>query len=245
MPLTPDQSRVLESIRDEWGRAERDIKLAEQVCNEIVFPSINELRYGGRRVVDTVRAVVAGSSQKDIDALLADALFDCHRARHDAIDTATAKIAITIDIMVSKLKYEAILPCYADFPILVSDLAAVRKKVSISRKDRENREAIYTVIEETDFPALVDRYQGLQASEPIMKRLAKRNRWKDAIGYIGFVIGIIGLPLGAWGIWLAYHPPIAVQPEEVHIPLTPPKNNDVASSPATGAKLDNARPRPQ
>lgn len=222
MSLTPEQRRVLESIRDEWGRAERDIKLAEQVCNEIVFPSINELRYGGRRVVDAVHGLLTGAPAQEVDALFADARFDCHRARHDAVDTATAKIAITIEIMVEKLKYEAILPVFPDFALLVNNLAAVREKISISRKDRENREAIYTAIEATDFPDLVKLYQSLGASEPIMRKLAKRNRWRDFWGFWGFVIGGIGLIAAAFSIWLVYHPPGAPSPPGVKLDVSQP-----------------------
>lgn len=236
MSLTPAQIQVLEAIREEWNRAERDIKLAEQVCNEIVFPSINELRYGGRRVIDVVHAVLTGASQHDIDGLLADARFDCHRARHDAIDTATAKIAITIDIMVEKLKYEAILPAFGEFPALVNDLALVRQKISVSRKARENREAIYTAIEVTDFPALVTRFQSLQASEPIMKQLAKRNRWQDFFGKWGFVFGVAGVVGCGICIWLVYHPPeITPPPGQTGIEIKP-LPDVAANNPSIGAK---------
>ncbi|MDE2135573.1 MAG: hypothetical protein KGJ49_13370 [Alphaproteobacteria bacterium] len=120
---------MLGSIREEWNRAERDIKLAEQVCNEIVFPSINELRYGGRRVVEVVHKLLTDANEHEIDGLLADARFDCHRARHDAIDTAVSKIAITIDIMVEKLKYDAILPAFPEFPLLINQGADVDKEI--------------------------------------------------------------------------------------------------------------------
>ncbi|MGA7676383.1 MAG: hypothetical protein WCA78_15225 [Rhizomicrobium sp.] len=193
MTLTPEQICVLEAIRDEWNRAEGDIKLAEQVCNEIVFPSINELRYGGRRVIDVVHGVLTHAPQNDIDGWLADAKFDCHRARHDAIDTATSKIAITIENMVGKLQYEAILPAFPEFPALVNHLGDVRKRIVESRKGRENREALYTAIEGADFPSLVDRYRRLLECEPIMRRLALRNRWRDAGAIVAIILGIAAL----------------------------------------------------
>jgi len=33
--LSPAQIRALETIQREWNQAEEDIKLAEQVCNEL------------------------------------------------------------------------------------------------------------------------------------------------------------------------------------------------------------------
>lgn len=212
MSLSQEQLAVLEAIRVEWNRAEEDIKLAEQVCNEIVFPSINELRYAGRRVVDVVHGILTNGPSKELEDLLADARFDCHRARHDAIDTATSKIAIQIENMTTHLKYEAILPVFADFPSLVHDLSTVRKKVSVSRKQRENREAIYSAIEAVDFPALVEKYRTMLESEPMMREIAKRNRWRDFVGTYGLWIGVAGF-LGTIistgiAIYLAYHPPV-------------------------------------
>lgn len=210
MPLTPEQKKMLDAIRLEWNRAEEDIKLAEQVCNEIVFPSINELRYAGRRVVEILYGILNGSPADEIDGLLADARFDCHRARHDAIDTATAKIAIHVETMTEKLKYEAILPAFADFPTLVKALGEIRKKVSVSRRARENREAIYSAIEAADFPALVEKYRSLCANEPIMRVLAKRNRWRDFFGFWGFIVGAVALILSVLFFFLTKQPCIEV-----------------------------------
>jgi hypothetical protein len=83
----------------------------------------------------------------------------------------------------------------------------VRKKISISRKNREDREAIYSVIETTDFPALVDLYREMCACESIMRILAKRNRWRDFLGFWGFVVGGIGVALAIVSIWLIFNPP--------------------------------------
>jgi hypothetical protein len=193
MSLTEKQITVLVSIRDEWNRAERDVKIAEQVCNEIVFPSINELRYGGRRVIEVVHAVVTGAGDEVVDGLLADAKFDCLRARHDAIDTAAAKIAITMESMIDSLKYEAILPAFPEFPLLVKQLGDVRKRIAESRQARENRDALYTAIELDVFPDLVERYQRLLECEPIMRKLALRSRWRDVIAILALVIGIAAL----------------------------------------------------
>ncbi|HEV7910383.1 MAG TPA: hypothetical protein VGP28_04690, partial [Methylocella sp.] len=43
-------------------------------------------------------------------------------------------------------------------PVLFRELRLVRTKIVASRKNRLNREAIYSAIESVDFPALVERY---------------------------------------------------------------------------------------
>jgi hypothetical protein len=193
MQLSDAHIALLNSIIVEWDRAEVDIKKAEQVCNNVVIPSIKELRYAGRRIVDVITKMAAGASQEDIDDLLADAKFDCHRARHDAIDAATSKIAIDLEIMVTKLGYEVILPVHPQFPQLVQELQAVRDKIAASRKDRENREAIYSVIEASDFPDLIKSYETMMASEYIMVSIAKKRRRSEVWGIVGTVLGAIGL----------------------------------------------------
>jgi hypothetical protein len=128
--LTDDHLASLKNIRTEWDRAEEDIKLAEQVCNNIIIPSIKELRYGGRRIAEVLYQMESGGSEQDISKLLQDALFDCYRARHDAIDAATSKIAIDLEIKVEKLGFEAILPAFQEFPKLVQiGRASCRERV--------------------------------------------------------------------------------------------------------------------
>ncbi|MDE2135253.1 MAG: hypothetical protein KGJ49_11720 [Alphaproteobacteria bacterium] len=51
-----------------------------------------------------------------------------------------------------------------------------------------------------------------------MKKLAKRNRWRDIIGIGGLVVGAIGLFLTVLGLWLIFYPP------------------HIANSPSTDAK---------
>lgn len=194
---------MLETIQKEWNQAEEDIKLAEQVCTDIVVPAIKELRYGGRRLVDMIHLILTDGTQEDINALLSDATFDCHRARHDAIDAATAKISLDLDIMVRKLKHEPILAAYPEFPKLLSSLSTVREKIALSRSNREDRIAIYAVIEVTDLPILITAYNDLRQSEPMMKALARRNRWRDFFGFWGFIVGVVGLIFAVIALLLA------------------------------------------
>src|ERR1700730_11122379 len=52
MHFSESHLTLLKSIQDEWNKAEGDIKTAEMVVHSIVIPSIKELRYAGRRVID-------------------------------------------------------------------------------------------------------------------------------------------------------------------------------------------------
>jgi hypothetical protein len=107
---------------------------------------------------------------------LNDATFDCHRARHDAIDAGTSKIAIDLDVMVEKLGYEVIIPVYPDFIKFSQQLQSIRDSIAASRGKRENREMIYASIESAHFPELVRSYHTLRLSEEIVTAQVGRQR---------------------------------------------------------------------
>jgi flagellar hook-basal body complex protein FliE len=198
MQLNDEVMDLLNSVLTEWNKAEEDIKVAEQVAHKVVNPSIKELRYAGRRVVDALVKAQTATTQKefqDIERQLHDAVFDCHRARHDAIDAGTSKIAIDLDIMMRRLGYEVILPVHPSFPVLFRELRLVRTKIVASRKNRLNREAIYSTIESVDFPALVEKYNLLMEDEKIMKEMARKRRRSELIGTCGFIVGVLGIVL--------------------------------------------------
>lgn len=195
---------LFKSVVDEWNQAEEDIKLAEQVDNKVIIPAIKELRYAGRRIIDAVSIIYnlpnnAENSEK-VASLIGDARFDCHRARHDAIDAATSKMALDSDIMIDKIGYKDILAAYPAFPNFIQKLNEIKTKIAESRKDRENREAIYSSIEGNYFPALVKEYRDLMGCEKMMIAMAKQSRSESFYGKWGFWFGIFGIIIGivAW-----------------------------------------------
>lgn len=187
-----DFDKSVVRLCDEWNHAEKAIKLAEQVNGEIINPAIYELRYGGRRVVE---ALVQKASDPDKALkLIDDAIFDCCRARHDAIDAATSKIAADLKIAVEKLGAHTILANFSGFSEFFGELSTAREKIANSREDRENRDGIYASIQETDLPKLVKRYSEFQASEPLMIEAARKQKRERDIGY---AIGVTGVVLAA------------------------------------------------
>ncbi|GAA0757115.1 hypothetical protein FHS52_000383 [Erythromicrobium ramosum] len=89
-----DYEEILTEIASEWGVAEEEIKLAEQIHHKVVLPAIKELRYAGRRLADALGAIARGAPATEVKDLIADARFRCHCARHDVIDASLLKIAI-------------------------------------------------------------------------------------------------------------------------------------------------------
>lgn len=157
-------------IVEEWNKAEAAIKIAEQVNREIVIPSINELRYGGRRIIESL---ACDDISKKI-SLLDDAHFDCCRARHDAIDAATSKIAADLDIAAKQLGPDIVLRYFPKIIDLNKHLQSIRKKVTESRKDRHNRDNIYAVLQENNLEDIADIFEDFKSSEELMIQAASK-----------------------------------------------------------------------
>ncbi len=74
-PSQPTHAEILKLICVEWDHAESEIKLAEQVGLEVVIPSINELRYAGRRVIEAMALEQTPSNALKLQELLSDSRF--------------------------------------------------------------------------------------------------------------------------------------------------------------------------
>lgn len=203
--LTSEMHVLLQEILEEWNKSEKSIKLAEQIDYDIVKPAIYELRYAGRRIVEA--CALSGSNNEKALQLFHDAKFDCHRARHDAIDAITAKMVGDLDAAVKHLGPENVLPNFPKFPDLLNRLNVIRNKIAVSREDRENRDAIYETIETADLQSLesaeavntsvLELFDQFRASEPLMIAGVKKQQRSEKINLFfavsGSVIGIAGI----------------------------------------------------
>jgi|GEM_PF-1866801 len=175
MELSDDIVAAINSLCDEWNRAEKAIKIAEQINGEIINPSIYELRYGGRRIVEAFTYLKDGDEEKAL-CVLRDAEFDCCRARHDSIDAATSKVASDLDIAQNKLGVDVVVTAFPDFPLLIADLGEVRDKIAESRENRDDRNLIYATIQRDNLEEIARKYHAFRANESVMKQYAKKQR---------------------------------------------------------------------
>ncbi len=187
MHLSDDVTQLILSIIDEWNKAEKAIKIAEQVNGEIINPAVYELRYSGRRIVEAFGYL----QQNDIvkaNKLLNDAHFDCCRARHDAIDAATTKISNDLAIAVRKIGPRFVLQNFPSYTQLIKELSSTRRKIANSREDRENRDVIYSSIESDNLTTIIDYYDEFQANELILKRSGRWERLKTVFSFLGWIV---------------------------------------------------------
>jgi hypothetical protein len=181
------------SICREWDEAELAVKIAEQVQREVVGPSIAELRYAGRKVVQAMS--VRETEPDRAIRLLYDAEFDCYRARHDAIDAATSYMTDIMYWACKELGVNNVTASFSNFAELNRMLVSVRQEIAKSRKNREDRDSIYRVIQETDLPKMNELYGEFKASEEIIVLAAKQDRRVQVMNKIFGVVGILSLVL--------------------------------------------------
>src|SRR5260370_24083743 len=93
--LTEKRDGRLRELITQWNIAERRIKQAENIrAQEIVSSAIYELRYAGRKLIDCIELVLTKDWEHDevlieqIHTFLDDAIEDCVKAKHDAIDAS-------------------------------------------------------------------------------------------------------------------------------------------------------------
>jgi hypothetical protein len=193
MAELPDLKDVLAGICAEWDKAEIVAKAAEQVCEEVIFPSIMEFRYAGRRLIQALEVISSGGDEAKARALLQDALFNCHRARHDAIDAGTSQISITITSAIKNLRPSAVLTAFPDFVRLNAAIQRIKGKIPQSRASQDDRDALYEAIEGADFPDLLRWFELYQTSEPMMVELSKEHRRERIISRWALMIATLAL----------------------------------------------------
>lgn len=188
---------ILASVRASWNEAEETIKLVEIAIGEPVRPSVQELRYAGRRIVEALDEICNGADEPSITKLLHDAEFDCLRARHDAIDAASSAITIIIERAPDQLDDDVVLEAFPEYGDLVVKLQNASGLIATSRKDRKNRNAVYKAVQNSDFPEILKLYRKFRACVPLMQRIAEKNRRQrrrdNIFGYGGLIFGALSL----------------------------------------------------
>lgn len=154
MKPTPELSGVLA----QWDKAEKAIKIAEQITGRVAIPSVMELRYAGRRVVDSFNVYALQENEEEARQYLIDAKFDCLRAQHDALDISVNYIASFVDEVLQKTEPFALEGHYDELSSFIDIVGDLQEQVRLSRADRVNREKYYDSVHD-DLIALQSRFQ--------------------------------------------------------------------------------------
>ena len=134
-------STAYDALIDEWNRAESALKKAELASGEAATPAINELRYAGRRIVESLSVGNEATRQKLVD----EAILLCRRATDDAIDAQVFHwVALFNRISQSDQLKSLPPPAQVDIQAV---LIQIGEEIAASRSDRETRHERYRKIQ--------------------------------------------------------------------------------------------------
>ncbi len=179
---------------EDWMHAEEVLKLVERIKNEAFLPSIKELRYAGRRVVDAHLQYKADPADvKKVEWHLIEAIENCRKSRHDAIDSAINFIHERLDKLISVAGLDTVQQAFPNYVKLKPKLAEMSEQIVMSRKKRERLDLTYEALRRSHLKEVVDLFEEMLISIPIVDAIRKRRKsefWKSAI-LIGLIIGAV------------------------------------------------------
>lgn len=227
---------ALADIAHEWNKAEKLIKQAERLRGEVVQPSVNELRYAGRRLVDALQeSLKPDGDQAKFDGFITDCQMRCLCAQHDAVDASV----LFIQKVIKEYEDEFGLGLMIEkFPWLADTRARLAEMDDIiidCREKRGTRCEGYDQLADDHLPALVLDIRRLltnrQALEELVSEKAERDardagRFKINI-YMAIGLAVLGL-LGGWALSkLPWPGPAKTEPAATSVVQTDPAKKGV------------------
>lgn len=195
----PEIDSVFTLLIEQWNIAERRIKKAEFVAaNNVVSSAIFELRYAGRKIVDSLLLLQTENWKADdterqkILASLADATEDCVKAKHDAIDAILLFVASWFDRTERQSGLSEIQKYFPDYIEITGKIIDLQNRISESRGDRTVlRDTIYDGIESEGYDEVLALYEKMRQSEPRVQREIRAERRRTRILVWGTIVAVV------------------------------------------------------
>lgn len=205
--IHPSVDSLLTPLSEAWNAAEASYKRAEQLGSKVAIPSINEVRYAGRKIIEVMSLIREDAENQLIEDRLRDIYADIHRAHHDAIDAGMAVIALRMKAVKEEIPAKIIREAFPEYTDLVTKLGEVQERIVSSRQDRNARKDIYIEIENGCYSELHEMFKRFLACEDLL--IAEAQQESDAQRkdrrmslWQGIVIGLIPSAISAI-IWLS------------------------------------------
>jgi DNA repair exonuclease SbcCD ATPase subunit len=131
-------SRLVNTVRKEWGEAERLIRENEVVSGEIVVAAVNELRYAGTHLVLGLEDIAGYEDNGRALSELESALTHIRRSKTDLRDQLLNYIRRDVQRMMERFGGPVIAEKFPDFPNLTSKLNKVSEQIVNIRSTHSN-----------------------------------------------------------------------------------------------------------
>ncbi len=187
--ISPELILQIASLCDEWNKTESWIKQGELVTKKALMPSINEMRYAGRQIVD---ACHAASNNSNAGQHLVEARSTLLKARHDVVDSIVIYISDNADNHRDRLHAGNLHKNFSNYEELFGLLKTITDKILLSREDRNHRDEIYGEIMKNDMSNLIKFHKALNESLPAIEQTIKREGFRALLLTSCTIIGAIG-----------------------------------------------------
>ena len=188
--------RQVADLSEDWDKTEKQIKFGEHLTSKVMNPSINEMRYAGRHLVDACHA-----TQNDLKEEAAQHIHDAKdkliEARHHVINASVTYLNTRFDNINEDLgaaNFNNHFSKYGEYLVLLEE---IKSQISESREYRTRRDEIYDKIMREPLPKLIALYKELKLSLPAIEKGVSEKRKTNKIflwsGIIGLIIGTISI----------------------------------------------------
>ncbi|MFN3077014.1 MAG: hypothetical protein ABT940_09080 [Alphaproteobacteria bacterium] len=189
---------------EEWSQlsaafkeAETALFEAEQVCNHLVIPSVNELRYAGSHMLCAALEENSGTARESFRKALAH----CQRATYDAYDSIIVYLLGQIDTFKGDYRTVPIVPHFANYELLRTRAREAKDMLDTARANHDSRETYYTACKKI-YPDLQKYCEQMEDAREELNKAVKvhnrgiRNTWVSIsvtviIGAVSIFIAIL------------------------------------------------------
>lgn len=210
--FTPEVQQYLDEIAVRWNAVEGHLKRTERIRLEVVINAINELRYGGRIVVDAI--AIAGDQSLSTDEKcqqlakkLEEVKNNCIRAHADATDALVLFYHGHLAMNVEEIGLSIVMTHFPQYSQMAAKIKEINLFMANSREERFSRQDIYERINAEHLPALEALYDQMTAvSDALLQELNERRRREEGNSFFskyGFYTTAAGALLGLLGIYAA------------------------------------------
>ena len=201
--MTISASDLLAELAKEWNRIEGRAKEAEAIRGEAIVAAINEMRYAGRRIVDSL-SPPPNLPEEDIEQYRVDQLKTAKvylvNADHDITDAIIFVVHTRVNETLQRYGKKKIIKFVPEFDDLFPEIEAAQDIVKGSREDRATRSSEYKRLAEEYIPKIAKLYKRINECEKLkldniefIKKYARTITWIALLGSIASLVGLIPL----------------------------------------------------
>lgn len=176
---------------------EERLKEAEQICGQVIYPAVNELRYQGRNLSFIAAGIMNESISNDqFERYLLDAENCCIRANHDITDAIFTYLSLEIDTLRKAYGASLIQAHFDDYTDKIDTIHTIQSLISKSRgKGFRERASIYQDIEHNHLDEIIEFHKELAKNRNLLgehyRQIEGRARLFQSAAYIGLFASIL------------------------------------------------------